>query len=752
MPTEQKVTRKLRAILSADVKGYSILMVDDEVATIQTLKDYRNIMSAYIEDHGGRVVDAIGDNLLAEFGSAVDAVQCAVEVQKKLKEKNQKLPEGKRLQFRIGINIGDVIQDGDRIFGDGVNIAARIEGLADAGGICISRNAYDHIKKKLKLGYEYLGDHEVKNIKDPVRVYKVLMDPEDAGKLIGEKAKHAKKKWIWPVVLVAAIIVTSIIWYFLQNLIEPDIEPVSVETITLQLPDKPSIAVLPFENMSGDPKQEYLSDGMTDELIGNLAKINDIFVISRNSSFTYKGKSVKVQKIAKDLNVRYILEGSLQKSGNKIRIRAQLIDGKTDHHLWTEKYDGEMDDIFKLQDRITGKIVAALAVQLSDDEKKRVTERGTDKIDAYDEFLKGMEKYLTLTPKGVSKAIDHYKNAIIIDPNYYRAFGALANAYSVIAWEGFSEKLGMDFSTTAVISSHYLKLAMQKPTYEAYRASAYLSLKLKRHEEAISYAIKSLELAPNESLANFALGTIYIFSGKLDEGVKYCKKAALLDKQSTGLALSSIGLAYFIKGNYEKAISYIQSGMELNSNLNRYSLLASCLGHLGRKKDAKKALNTYLIPFDGKFPGFQVAFNGYHFKDSELFDRLAFGLVKAGVKDNPSDYCKVQKENRLSGVEIDKLTIGKTFRGVVYNQRVKWSFSRDENGNINYKIRVMGNEEFDSGITKIEEDMLCFKLKESFGGYEWCVDIYKNPEGAAKKKTEYIIVSDHGTYPFSVEK
>jgi class 3 adenylate cyclase len=248
MSNEQKVTRKLRAIFSADVKGYSILMADDEVATIQTLKKYRNIMSACIEQHEGWVVDAVGDNLLAEFDSAVDAVQCAVEVQKELKVKNQELPEDKRLEFRIGINIGDVIQDGDRLFGDGVNVAARIEGLADAGGICVSRSTYDQIKNKLKLSYDCLGEHKVKNIKEPVRVYKVLLESDLLAPLVDEP---------------------------------------------LKLPDKPSIAILPFNNMSGDPGQEYFSDGLTEQITNGLCKVNDLFVIARNSSFAYKGKSFK---------------------------------------------------------------------------------------------------------------------------------------------------------------------------------------------------------------------------------------------------------------------------------------------------------------------------------------------------------------------------------------------------------------------------------------------------------------------------
>ena len=276
MSHDNKVTRKLRAILSADVKGYSLLMADDEVHTIETLNKYRGLMSEHIQQYSGRVVDNPGDNILAEFGSAVDAVDCAVKIQNRLKKENAKFVEDKRLQFRIGVNIGDVVHDGDRIYGSGVNVASRIEGLADADGICISRNTYDQVKDKLDLGFEYLGEHEVKNIKEPVRVYRVLMDSDSPRTLVGKKPK---------------------------------------------LPDKPSIAVLPFTNMSDDPNQEYFSDGMAEDLMTDLSKISGLLVISRNSAFAYKGKSIKAKQITEKLGVKYLLEGSVRKAGEYVRIK-----------------------------------------------------------------------------------------------------------------------------------------------------------------------------------------------------------------------------------------------------------------------------------------------------------------------------------------------------------------------------------------------------------------------------------------------
>ena len=332
MNTEE-VKRKLSAILSADVEGYSRLMGDDERATVETITAYRAIMTDLIQGHHGRVVDAKGDNVLAEFSSVVDAIQCAVEIQKELKVKNADLPDNRRMEFRIGVNLGDVIEKGDTIYGDGVNIAARLESLAEGGGICISGTAFDQIGKKVPLGYKYLGEQTVKNIERPIRAYKVLFEPEAVGKVIGESRRL--KMWHWTAIfgLIVLIVVAGTLT-FLEFYVRPDVAPASVEKMAYPLPDKPSIAVLPFVNMSGDPKQEFFSDGLTENIITALSKIPRLFVIARNSTFTYKGKPVKVKQVSEELGVRYVLEGSVQKSGDRVRITAQLIDALTGHHLW----------------------------------------------------------------------------------------------------------------------------------------------------------------------------------------------------------------------------------------------------------------------------------------------------------------------------------------------------------------------------------------------------------------------------------
>ncbi|MGD9132628.1 MAG: adenylate/guanylate cyclase domain-containing protein [Desulfobacterales bacterium] len=403
--------RKLAAILSADVEGYSRLMGENEAATLQTLKAYREVMTSLIQQNRGRVVDSPGDNLLAEFGSVVDALDCAVKIQHELKAKNSKFPEQNRMGFRIGVNLGDVIEDEERIYGDGVNIAARVEGLADGGGICLSGTAYDQIAKKLPLGYEYLGEQTVKNIEKPIRVYRVLMDPEAAGKVIGEK-RPISRHWRWAAVLLIVVAGPLLIWnlYFRHPF-----ESASVERMAYPLPDKPSIAVLPFNNMSEDPSQEYFSDGLTEQIINGLCKVSNLFVIARNTSFAYRGKGISIKQIAHELGARYILEGSVQRAEDRVRITAQLIDSTTDYHVWSENYDRNLTDIFALQDEIALNIMYAMQIKLTSGEQVRLWAGDTKNLQAFDKQMRGFECFNNLNAKDNNQARNFFKEAINID-------------------------------------------------------------------------------------------------------------------------------------------------------------------------------------------------------------------------------------------------------------------------------------------------------------------------------------------------
>jgi adenylate cyclase len=629
MTAEQKVTRKLRAIMSADVKGYSILMVDDEVATVRTLKDYRNIMSARIEEHGGRVVDAVGDNLLAEFDSAVGAVECAVEVQKELKTKNQKLPPDKRLEFRIGVNIGDVIQDGDSIFGDGVNIAARIEKLADAGGVCISRNAYNHIKKKLSLGYEYLGEHPVKNISEPVTVYKVLMDEKDAGKLIGVEKKAPKKGWLWAaaVALVVAVVGFGIWQFYLRR---PAIEPASEEKMAFPLPEKPSIAVLPFDNMSGDPGQDYFSDGITEEIISSLSKTDKLFVIARNSTFTYKGKPVRVKQVAEELGVRYVLEGSVRKSEDRVRITAQLIDATRGHHLWSERYDRELKDIFAVQDEITMKIVNALQIKLTEGEQARIWIRQSENLDVY---LKSMEA-ASLFREGTKESIIRMGQLgqEIVDMAPESPIG-----YKTLAWYNWYLAHAGKSPEESITKAYKLvqkALALDESDAIAHALLGQIYTKMRQYDQAIAAGEKSVELDPNGALAHVNFGGTLCYAGRIDEGIDRFKQAIRLNPYPEYLYFVNFGRCYRQKGQYELALTEYKKAFQLSpDNFFVNMSLAAIYALLDRQEEAEAAAQKVLEIN----PNFTVerASKTWPYKNPADIKLFADALLKAGLPYTP---------------------------------------------------------------------------------------------------------------------
>ncbi|MDH3558055.1 MAG: adenylate/guanylate cyclase domain-containing protein, partial [Deltaproteobacteria bacterium] len=392
----QDFKRKLTAILSADVEGYSRLMREDEEATVRTITAYRKAIANLIQQYRGRVVDSPGDNILAEFTSVVDTVNCAVEIQRELAERNADLPNERKMQFRIGVNLGDVIQEGERIYGDGVNIAARMEGLAEGGGICISGTVYDAIEAKLGLEYEYMGEQEVKNIDKPVRAYRVLSFPGAAAHRVIKAKKHVRRKWLGFFVTLAVLVCGAavFIWNFYLRL--PTVEIVSERKTEFSLPTGPSVAVLPFVNMSGDPEQEYFIDGLTENVITGLSGCPKLFVISRSSTFTYKNKPVNVQQVAREFGVQYVVEGSVQKAKDRVRITVQLINATTGHHLWAEKYDRELGDIFALQDEITIRIMSALEVRLTEGEQARLRYRGPANLEVFVKKAKALAHFRQL--------------------------------------------------------------------------------------------------------------------------------------------------------------------------------------------------------------------------------------------------------------------------------------------------------------------------------------------------------------------
>ena len=630
MPEEQKTTRKLRAILSADVKGYSLLMADDEAFTIQTLKAYQTLMSDQIKQHNGRVVDAPGDNLLAEFSSAVDAVQCAVDIQKTLNDKNDSLPDGKRLEFRIGVNIGDVVEDGDRIYGSGVNVAARIEGLSDPGGVCISRNTYGHIKDKLKLGYEYLGQHEVKNIKDPVRIYKVLLDPEDAGKLIGEKPERAKKKWVLPVVIVTAIIVTSIVWYFYQSIMKPVIEPASMENMALPLPDLPSIAVLPFTNMSDDPKQEFLSDGLTENIITALSKAPRLFVIARNSTFAYKGKPINVKQVSEELGVQYVLEGSVQRSADRIRITAQLIDALKGHHLWAERYDRDLNDLFILQDEIALKILKAIQVKLTEGETYSAIPVAGDKqsLDCYLRSMEAVGHVQRANIEDTNMARRIAEEAIATCPDQLKPYSLMAAIHMMDYWFGSSKSPRESIKKAIELAQK--SLAVDDTRAESHALLGQLYCLAKEWDKAIAEGEMGVALNPSGADVKYWYAATLTYAGRAEEAILLLEKAIRLNPSGPSRYFLTYGHALRATGRFKEAVSAYKKALKREpNNFFAHLNLASTYSMMGLEKEAGAEAKE-VLRLNPKFSlDYLTKVSG--FKDQSERDEIIDALRKAGL-------------------------------------------------------------------------------------------------------------------------
>jgi len=626
--TEELTKRKLTAILSADVKGDSRLVQDDEEATVSTITAYRELMTGLIEGQNGRVVDAKGDNLLAEFPSVVDAVRCAVKIQKELKVKNDELPENRRMEFRIGINLGDVIEEAETIYGDGVNIAARLEGLAEGGGICISRTAFDQLKNKLDVGYEYLGEHSVKNIAEPVRVYKVLMEPEYAGEVIGEERPKPKQWRFAAVVSAVALIVVAgafAAWHFYFQ--PPPIEPASIEKMAHTLPDKPSIAVLAFENMSEDPKQEYFSDGITEDIITSLSKTDQLFVIARNSTFTYKGKPVKIKQVAEELGVRYVLEGSVRKSEDRVRITAQLIDATTGNHLWAERYERDLKDIFALQDEITMKIVEGLHIKLTHGEHIRMRSKMYKTLDvqlkvaeAYSAFNKG-------TAEGLIRHRQLSQEMIDMEPESPGGYIYLGWNYWSLAMRGKSprESIGKAFK----LAQKALSLDKSNPFSYALLSVVYLTMR--QYEKAIASGEQSVALIPNGAFNHWILGMTLSYTSRLDEAIGHLKQGIRLNPFPDYYYFLHLGRCYRMKGQYENALSEFKKALQVNpEDLFSLLCLASIYALLDRQEEADAAAKKFLEIN----PNFSVerASKAWPYKNQADLKLLVDSLRKAGMK------------------------------------------------------------------------------------------------------------------------
>jgi adenylate cyclase len=545
------VERKLTAILCADVHGYSRLMNDDEEATLRSLTSHREIIARLIELHHGRFVNSAGDSVLAEFASVVNAVQCGIEIQAALRAESAELPPDRRMQFRIGINLGDVIVDGDQIYGDGVNVASRLESLAQPGGICISGTVHEQVRDKLALVYEDAGEQAVKNIPRQVRVWRVRLDGAAPTQ---KKRALALRYWRSGLLSAAglAILIGTIVLVQDLSLKPPQTTASIPPPPALALPDKPSIAVLPFTNMSGDREQEYFSDGITDDLITDLARLPGLFVIARESSFTYKGKPTKLQDVGRELGVKYVLGGSVRKAAERMRVNVQLADASTGAELWAERYDRPLRDVFALQDEIVHRIVTTMNLQIALAQQGVVITRTTENLEAYDDLLRGFAYLRSLTRDGNAKARQALENAIELDPAYSLAYALLGLNY----WLG--SVLSFDRDPDALERS--LTLARQAITLDdslalAHSVLAQTYLSKEQYEQALTEAQRCIALDANAAFGYSVLGAVLAVQGSPPEAIAAIEKAKRLDPRNAADYLWVEGWAYTFLGRWDKAIA-----------------------------------------------------------------------------------------------------------------------------------------------------------------------------------------------------
>jgi adenylate cyclase len=556
------VERRLTAILCADVHGYSRLMGDDEEATLHTLTSHRKLIDSSIEQHHGRFVNSAGDSVLAEFASVVEAVSCAVEIQTLLKAENASLPPERRMEFRIGVNLGDVMVEGEQIYGDGVNVAARLESLAEPGGICISGTVHDQVRDKLALGYADLGEQAVKNIARPVRVWRVLLDGTAPTRPASRRLPlRFRRAGLFSVVGLAIVIATIVIVQHVS--LKPQQTHASIppqEMPALPLPDIPSIAVLPFTNLSGDPRQEYFSNGISDQLINSLSRLPGLFVTARRSSFAYKGKDTKESEIGKELGVKYLLEGSVSKTADQVRIGVELDDATTGAQVWAEQFNRPLKDIFAVQDEIVGKVVTTLDLLLKLDERKLPhglgTARPTDDIEAYDDLLRAFESLWRFTKDDNAKGRQWAEKAITRDPKYAAAYATEGALYWTDELFDWSENPATDLKRAAELAQHALALDDSDGTALALQCE--IDWMQRRYDEAVAEGRRTVALNPNFAIGYQALTDALMTSGRPQEGISTIGKAIRLDPAGEAFYAFFIGAGYVQMGRYKEAIPFLK--------------------------------------------------------------------------------------------------------------------------------------------------------------------------------------------------
>jgi adenylate cyclase len=741
--------RKLSAILAADVVGYSALMERDEAGTFERVRAGRKeLFEPDIARHHGHIFKLMGDGLLAEFGSVVDAVECAVSLQRGLAERNASLPEAEQIQVRIGINLGEVIVDGEDRYGDGVNIAARLQQLAEPGGVCVSGKVAREVERKLAFAFEPMGEQKVKNIAEPVQAFRVVLDPSATRTTF--KTSRRPRALGLPIaagVLILALGLATAWWQPWEEPAQPA-APAASEAVDA----RPSLVVLPFDNPSDDAEQEYLANGFTEDLTTELARVPGLFVVSRNAAFAYKDKATKPEEIAAALGVRYLLEGSIRRVGDDMRINAQLIDGTTSGHLWAERFDGKWEDVFSLQDRVVGSIAGALKLRLV---ASVVPARagGTSNPEAYDAYLKALDIYnRENTPDEFAHAVELLQQAVQIDPDFGAAHAQLAWAY----WDADTRRavaMGLSVDEAYGKVHETLETASKHPSTGYYQLISELMVREHNSDEAVTVLLKSVALDPSDTWNYLCFANALNFNGRPKEALSYLDAAARVDPHSwMDYRRYQAGLAEFGQGKFEDAVRSIES-MDLESpepwaKFYALQVLISSYAHLGRTEQAAAALEKFkkvLAQRQEQEPNQLITQDYMVFKNTADTERLLAGLAKAGVPDLPAiARAGMDPKDRLTGSEIRSLLFGHETRGrLIFPKFLPMARTISADGILDQTI----GDEKHSGKAWVQGDFLC---KSFPGELTSCGAIFRNPFRTPGHEDEYKAVHRWNQYEFSV--
>jgi len=755
---KDSLSGKLAVILHADIAGSTQLVQQDEQLAHDRMQDAFRRFSHTIGKYHGRVQELRGDALLAEFERASDAVTAALSFQSDHSDHLAKLNDDIQPQIRVGIALGEVVIADNTVTGAGVVLAQRVEQLAEPGGLCITSAIHEALPNRMPFSFASLGEQALKGFDEPVRVYRVQLVAGESVPLPQQKSQRQLRpgnRWQKSAIAIVVVLIVLGIGYRYRSSLPQD-EPASIERMAFPLPDKPSIAVLPFTNMSDDAQQEYFADGMTEDLITDLSKISGLFVIARNSSFSYKGQQVKVRQVAEDLGVRYVLEGSVRRAGDQVRINAQLIDATTGGHIWAERYDGSLADIFALQDHVTAQIMDAMAVSLTPEELEDLGSAGTSDSAAHDAYLQGLSFYFRNTPADNARAEQHFKLAIELDRDFKRAYSALAKTYYKGRESEYANALVL-FWRKAIFQAHIaLAKSAGEDIADVHVARSEMALHKHQLEVALREAEQALTLNANDVDALKAKAQALIYSGQYEEGRKLANQVIRIDPVVVAEPLYLIGLSYFATGSYAKAADYIERAIEKDPATAIYvRLLSAVYGKLGMLKKANITWRKYRKFWkrrDGQF-WIAAAVQFYPFQDRAVLNHLADGFEAAGgVERPPSRFLKLDAENRLSGEEIRALAFGHTIRGRDYWGDDVWRQQRTLDGKVsNFGVSAYtGSVEFEGvevGESWVEDNRLCDRWSLLGGDITNCVLIFRDPD---RGPNNYYMMTDSGPHPFQI--